>query len=68
MSRDIAIAIELRTLARHIEEIARESNIASIANDQVRALADYLTLRARVIELETEVEQLRTQIRATEAV
>jgi len=68
VSRDIAIAIELRTLARHIEEIARESNIASIANDQVRALADYLTLRARVIELETEVEQLRTQIRATEAV
>jgi len=45
-------AKELRDLARKIEQLTRESKVQSIAWEQVRALTDYLTLRARVMELE----------------
>ena len=47
-------ARQLRELAGRIERVTRESTVASIAWDQVRALCDYLTLRARVMELEGE--------------
>jgi hypothetical protein len=45
-------AQDLRRLAARIEQVTRESPAAAIAGEQVRALADYLTLRARVMELE----------------
>jgi len=45
-------ARELRQLAEKIEQVTRESTVASIAWEQMRALCDYLTLRARVMELE----------------
>jgi len=46
------IADDLRRLAFRIEQVTRESPVAAIAQDQVRALCDYLTLRAKVMELE----------------
>jgi hypothetical protein len=49
----MTLAQELRMLAFRIEQITRESRASSIAWDQVRALCDYLTLRALVIELQT---------------
>ena len=45
-------ARQLRELASKIEQVAHESMVANIAWDQVRALCDYLCLRARVMELE----------------
>ena len=45
-------ARQLRELAGRIEQITRESSVSSIAGEQVRALCDYLTLRAKVMELE----------------
>ena len=45
-------ARELRDLAERIEQVTRESTVAWIAWEQVRALCDYLTLRARVMEIE----------------
>ena len=48
------VAKELRELANQIEQVTQESRAASIAWEQVRALCDYLCLRARVIELERE--------------
>jgi hypothetical protein len=47
-------AQDLRQLAERIEQVTRESMVASIAWEQVRALCDYLTLRAKVIEMEAE--------------
>jgi len=46
------VARELRELAAEIEELARGSRVAGIAREQVSALADYLCLRARLIEIE----------------
>jgi len=46
-------AQDLRKLAHDIELVTRESSVASIANEQVRALTDYLTLLARVMEMQT---------------
>jgi len=46
------VADDLRKLSFRIEEVTRESPVASIVQDQVRALCDYLTLRAKVSELE----------------
>jgi hypothetical protein len=48
------VAKELRELARRIEEVVRESSVMSIAMPAAYALTDYLTLRARVMELEDE--------------
>ena len=45
-------ARQLRELASKIEQTVHESMVASIAWDQVKALCDYLCLRARVMELE----------------
>ena len=50
-------AKELRALADRIEEVARNSNMQASVWEQVRALCDYLTLRARVIELTTELHE-----------
>lgn len=50
-------AKELRALADRIEEVARNSNMQSSVWEQVRALCDYLTLRARCIELGDELRR-----------
>ena len=47
-------AKELRELVRQIERLVSESRIHSIAAPAVNALCEYLTLRARVMELEGE--------------
>jgi len=49
------VAAELRELAAKIEAVTRDSRVCGVAWEQVRALVDYLTLRARVIELEARV-------------
>ena len=49
------VAAELRELAAKIEAVTRDSRVCGIAWEQVRALVDYLSLRARVIELEARV-------------
>ena len=50
-------AQELRELARDIYALAGQSRVYSIAAPAVQALCDYLTLRARVMELEGERER-----------
>lgn len=52
-------ARELRELARKIEQLVSESRIASIAMPPTQALLDYLTLRARLMELEHQLDQRR---------
>ena len=47
-------AKELRELARDIYELVGRHRIASIAWPAATALCEYLTLRARVMELEAE--------------
>ncbi len=49
-------AKELRELARQIERLTSESQISSVAMPAVQALIEYLTLRARVMELEGRSE------------
>ena len=51
------VAKELRELANKIEQVTHESSVSSIAWEQVRALCDYLCLRARVIEVERELAE-----------
>jgi len=55
-------AQELRKLAQRIEQVTRESMVSSIAWEQVRALCDYLTLRAKVMELEAARAERATAI------
>ena len=50
-------AKELRELARKIEQLVSGSRIAGIAWEQTRALCDYLTLRARVMELDAALDE-----------
>lgn len=45
-------AKELRELAAAIEQVAVESRAYSMVADQVRALCEYLCLRAKVMELQ----------------
>lgn len=45
-------AKELRQLAAQIEQVTRESRISSVAWSAVQTLVDYLTLQAKVMELE----------------
>jgi DNA repair exonuclease SbcCD ATPase subunit len=52
-------AQELRELARDIYALAGARRIASIAWPAVNALIEYLTLQARVMELESERERYR---------
>jgi len=52
-------ARDLRQLSMRIEQLVRESRVSSIAWEQTRGLCDYLTLRARVMELEAERDDLR---------
>jgi hypothetical protein len=42
----------LRKLAEQLEQLVRESEMASLAWPAVSMLCDYLTCRARVMELE----------------
>ena len=51
------VARDLREISMRIEQLVRESRVHSIAWEQTRALCDYLTLRAKVIELEAEREE-----------
>jgi len=48
-------AADLRALASRIEQITRESMVASIAWEPVRALVDHLVLVARLMEVEKRV-------------
>jgi hypothetical protein len=48
-------AKDLRDLAWRIEQVTHDSRCSSIAWEQVRALCDYLTLRAKVMELEHQL-------------
>ncbi len=50
-------AQDLRRLAERIEAVVRDSRASSMAWEQVRTLCDTLTLRARVMELEAEIEE-----------
>jgi hypothetical protein len=61
-------AKELRELARKIERLVSESRVSSIAWEQTRALCDYLTLRARVMELEAERDDLKVDLTRERAV
>ena len=58
------VAQELRQLAAESEELARRSRVASIAHEPVRALADYLCLRARLIEVEYHATHRPDELRA----
>ena len=48
-------AADLRQLAARIEQVTRESMVASIAWEAVRSLVDHLTLLARTMELEARI-------------
>jgi hypothetical protein len=61
-------AKELRELARKIERLVSDSRVSSIAWEQTRALCDYLTLRARVMELEAERDDLKLDLTRERAV
>lgn len=50
--RDRALPTEVRVLCREIETLCRNSRCSSVAAPAVSALIDYLTLRARLIELQ----------------
>jgi hypothetical protein len=50
-------AKDLRDLAAKIAEVVREHRANTIAWEQTRALCDYLTLRARVIEMGDELRR-----------
>lgn len=52
-ARDRALPTELRVLCREIETLCRTSRCSSVAAPAVNALIDYLTLRARLIELQS---------------
>jgi hypothetical protein len=52
------VARDLREISMRIEQLVRESRVHSIAWDQTRALCDYLTLRAKVIELDAKCDDL----------
>ena len=58
-------ARDLRNLAMKIEQVCRESKAHSMAWEQVRAMCDWLTLRARVMELDAKCDDL-TAAQATE--
>jgi hypothetical protein len=51
--RDRALPTELRVLCREIETLCRNSRCSSVAAPAVSALIDYLTLRAKLIELQS---------------
>ena len=51
-------AKDLRKLAQRIEQVTRESPVHSIAWEQTRAICDWLTLRARVMELDAKCDEL----------
>src|SRR4051795_1024527 len=48
------VARELRDLALEIEHVCQQSRAHSVAHEYVRSCVDYLTLRARVMELEDQ--------------
>jgi hypothetical protein len=60
-------AKDLRLLAARIIQVTQESRVASIAWEQVNALCDYLTLRARVMELEGRREEPNDPARKEDA-
>jgi hypothetical protein len=50
-------AKELRQLAQAIEQVATESRAYSMVAPQVVLLLDYISLRARIMELEGERDE-----------
>ena len=58
-------AKDLRDLAMKIEQVVREHRINGVAWEQTRALCDYLTLRAKVIELGDELRRRDLEIEET---
>ena len=52
-------ARELRELARKIEQLVSSSRISSIAWEPARALCDLLCVRARIMELEGQLDERR---------
>jgi hypothetical protein len=61
-------AKELRELARKIEQLVSGSRISSVAMPPTQALLDYLTLRARLMELEAERDDLRVDLKRERAI
>jgi hypothetical protein len=61
-------ARELRELARKIERLVSESRISSIAWEPARALCDLLCVRARIMELEAERDDLKVDLKRERAV
>ena len=55
-------AADLRVLAARIEQVTRESMVASIAWEPVRALVDHLVLVARLMEIEGRVRDEQTDV------
>jgi len=53
------VAQELRALSTAALELCRQSSVNSIAYPGFSALADYLCLQARIMEMEEEGEHLR---------
>ena len=52
-------AKELRELANKIEQLVSSSRISSIAWEPARALCDLLCVRARIMELEGQLDERR---------
>jgi hypothetical protein len=61
-------ARELRELARKIEQLVSGSRISSIAWEPARALCDLLCVRARIMELEAERDDLKVDLKRERAV
>jgi hypothetical protein len=61
-------ARELRELARKIEQLVSSSRISSIAWEPARALCDLLCVRARIMELEAERDDLKVDLKRERAV
>ena len=54
-------ARDLRDLAQKIEQLVREHQAHSMAWEHTRAFCDYLTCRARVMELESQLNTSRVE-------
>jgi hypothetical protein len=61
-------AKELRELAGKIEQVAVKSRSYSMVAPAVQSLLDYLCLRARLMELEAERDDLRVDLKRERAV
>lgn len=58
-------ARDLRDLAAKIEAVVREHRVSNVAWEQTRALCDYLTLRAKVMEMGDELRRRDREVEET---